>query len=117
MRKLIVVTAAVLAAVVVFLLGSLPPRPLHLSLDGVDGDLRRRTITGAYHIHTSRSDGADPKPLVAAAAARAGLTFAIFADHGDGTRAPEAPAYIDGVLCIDAVEISTDAIAGAGRSR
>lgn len=103
-----IVTAAIVAAVVVFLLGSLPPTPLRLSLEGVDGDLRRRTITGAYHIHTSRSDGADPKPLVAAAAARAGLSFAIFADHGDGTRAPESPAYIDGVLCIDAVEISTN---------
>jgi hypothetical protein len=31
----------------------------------------------------------------------------IFTDHGDGTRPPDAPAYIDGVLCVDAVEIST----------
>lgn len=81
---------------------------MRLPLDEVDEDLRRRTIAGAYHIHTTRSDGADAKPAVASAAASAGLTFAIFADHSDGTRAPEPPVYIDGVLCIDAVEISTN---------
>jgi hypothetical protein len=108
MRKVIIATAAVLAAVVFFVAGVLPPQPARLSLDGVDGDLRRRTVTGAYHIHTTRSDGADTKPLVAAAAARAGLTFAIFADHGDGTRAPEPPTYVEGVLCLDAAEISTN---------
>ena len=32
----------------------------------------------------------------------------IFTDHSDGTRAPEAPRYAHGVLCIDAVEVSTD---------
>jgi hypothetical protein len=31
----------------------------------------------------------------------------ITTDHGDGTRVPDAPAYRSGVLCIDAVEIST----------
>lgn len=108
MRKVILLTAAVLAAVIFFVVGTLPPQPIRLPLDGVDEDLRRRTVAGAYHIHTTRSDGADTKPLVAAAAARAGLRFAIFADHGDGTRAPEPPAYIDGVLCLDAAEISTN---------
>jgi hypothetical protein len=28
-------------------------------------------------------------------------------DHGDGTRTPDPPAYLDGVLCLDGVEIST----------
>ena len=45
---------------------------------------------------------------VAAAAARAGLKFIILTDHGDGTRPPDPPAYIDGVLVLDGVEISTD---------
>jgi hypothetical protein len=107
-RKLIVVTAAVLAAVVFFLFGSLPPRPVRLPLDSVAAEIQRRTVSGAYHIHTTRSDGADARPAIAAAAARAGLRFAIFTDHGDATRPPEPPAYIDGVLCIDAVEISTN---------
>lgn len=108
MRKLLVVTAAVLAAVIAFVLAVLPPNPIRLSLEGADPDLVRRTIRGAYHIHTSRSDGADVKPAIAAAAARAGLQFAIFADHGDGTRPADPPAYIEGVLCLDAVEISTN---------
>jgi hypothetical protein len=48
------------------------------------------------------------KRAVAAAAARAGLQFAIFSDHGDGTRPADPPEYIDGVLCLDGVEISTN---------
>ncbi len=45
---------------------------------------------------------------VAAAAARAGLTFVIVTDHGDATRTAEPPRYRQGVLSIDAVEISTE---------
>ena len=41
------------------------------------------------------------------AAARAGLKFVVFTDHGDATATPEPPAYRSGVLCLDAVEIST----------
>ena len=35
------------------------------------------------------------------------MRFVIFTDHGNGTEAPIAPAYIDDVLCIHGVEIST----------
>jgi hypothetical protein len=59
------------------------------------------------HVHTVTSDGSGTPEEVAAAAARAGLNFVIFTDHGDGTRAPDPPAYRSGVLCLDAVEIST----------
>jgi hypothetical protein len=45
---------------------------------------------------------------IAAAAARAGLQFVVFTDHGDGVREPDVPRYLRGVLCIDAVEISTE---------
>jgi hypothetical protein len=107
-RNLFFMAAAVVAAAVFFLLATLPPSPFSVSLDGVDRDLLHRTIRGAYHIHTTRSDGAESKAAIATAAARAGLQFAIFTDHGDGTRAPDPPAYIDGVLCIDGVEISTN---------
>ena len=64
--------------------------------------MQRRTVAGAYHVHTTRSDGAADKAAIAAAAARAGLKFVILTDHGDGTRQPDPPQYIDGVLCIDA---------------
>lgn len=66
-----------------------------------------RTLRGAFHIHTTRSDGALDKRTIAAAAGRAGMAFAIFTDHGDSTRPPDPPVYIGEVLCIDAVEIST----------
>lgn len=65
-------------------------------------------VRGAIHVHTTRSDGSGDPGAVAAAAARAGLNFVIFTDHGDATREPDPPRYVEGVLCIDAVEISTE---------
>lgn len=64
-------------------------------------------VRGAYHIHTTRSDGSGTPGEVAAAAARAGLQFVILTDHGDGTRTPDAPSYRSGVLILDAVELNT----------
>jgi hypothetical protein len=66
------------------------------------------SLPGAFHVHTNRSDGRSSPDEVAAAAARAGLRFLVFTDHGDGTRAPEPPTYRSGVLCLDGVEITTD---------
>jgi hypothetical protein len=68
-----------------------------------------QVVRGAYHIHTNRSDGSGSPDDVAAAAARAALQFVILTDHGDGTRAPDPPAYRHGVLTIDAVELNTTA--------
>jgi len=65
------------------------------------------TVRGAYHIHSTASDGTGSLDEIAAAAARAGLQFVIVTDHGDATRVPEAPRYRSGVLCIEAVEINT----------
>jgi hypothetical protein len=103
--------AAVLAASVVFgllfVLFVLPPRTVPLD-SSTWRDVSARTVAGAYHIHTSRSDGAADRATIAQAASRAGLRFVILTDHGDGTRPLDPPAYLHGVLCIDAVEISTD---------
>jgi hypothetical protein len=66
------------------------------------------SVRGVVHVHTRRSDGTGTVAEVARAAARAGLQFVILSDHGDAARNPEPPAYHDGVLVIDAVEISTD---------
>jgi hypothetical protein len=107
MRKALVVTAAIVAAVIFFLLMTLPPRPVAVT-PAVDPGLQRRTMGGAYHVHSTRSDGSADKDAIAAAASHAGLTFVIFTDHGDGMRPPDPPAYLHGVLCLDAVEISTD---------
>lgn len=62
---------------------------------------------GALHVHTTRSDGSGTPEDVADAAARAGLSFVILSDHGDGTREPLPPVYRSGVLLVDGVEIST----------
>jgi len=107
MRKVVIVTAAVLAAVLVSLLVTLPPGPSAAS-PAFDDALLASTIPGAYHVHSTVSDGTASRDEIAAAAARAGLRFLVFTDHGDGTRVPDPPRYAHGVLCIDAVEISTN---------
>ena len=71
-------------------------------------DIAARTVSGAYHVHSARSDGHGDRARIAAAAAKAGLKFVILTDHGDGTRPPDPPEYVNGVLVLDAVEISTD---------
>ena len=103
LRTVLIATAALGAAVASFLLLTLPPSAVLL-----DGALPGTWATGAYHIHTVRSDGTGTIPEIAAAAAEAGLQFIILTDHGDGTRPPDPPTYHHGVLCIDAVEIGTD---------
>lgn len=107
-RRLLLTVAVLVAAAVIVFLATLPPTPFRVPLDAVDRSLLERTVRGAYHVHTTQSDGAGDRAAVAAAAARAGLQFVIFTDHGDGTRRPAPPAYVDGVLCLDGVEISTD---------
>ena len=101
MKRLLVVTAALVAAVVLLIVVSLPQRRLELTGGGDS------TIGGILHVHTNRSDGLSSPDEVAAAAARAGLKFLVFTDHGDATRAPDPPTYRSGVLCLDGVEIST----------
>jgi hypothetical protein len=99
-RALAAVTVLVAVTAVLAVL-SLPPATL--VLDG-SGD---SAVPGVIHVHTNRSDGASSPEEVAAAAARAGLSFVVFTDHGTGARTPDSPVYRSGVLCLDAVEIST----------
>jgi hypothetical protein len=100
-KKLVLMTAALVAAVAVWIAFTIPPRPIPLAAP-TDG-----TIPGILHIHTGRSDGLSGPDEIAAAAARAGLKFLVFTDHGDATRKPDPPQYRAGVLCLDGVEIST----------
>jgi hypothetical protein len=101
-KRFLLATAALAAAVVVFTLAELPRRPIALDASWSDG-----TVPGVLHIHTNRSDGLSTPDEIASAAAQAGLKFLVFTDHGDATRLPDPPAYRAGVLCIDGVEIST----------
>lgn len=100
LRRTILLAAAVLAAAL--FISTAPPAPTLID----PTTTAATTVRGAFHIHTTRSDGTLVKAEVAAAARRAGLQFAIFTDHGDGSDALDPPAYIDDVLCIDGVEIS-----------
>jgi len=101
MQRFLLVMAAFVAAICIFAGLTLPPRrrPLVAFSDG--------TVAGILHIHTTRSDGRGTPAEIAAAAARAGVSFIVFTDHGDATRTPDPPVYRSGVLCLDAVEIST----------
>jgi len=96
------VAAVLVAAAVAFIASTLPPKRLTLADSDPD-----RTVPGVIHVHSSRSDGRGTPDEIAQAAAQAGLKFVVITDHGDGTRTPEPPAYRSGVLCLDAVEIST----------
>jgi hypothetical protein len=102
------VWASVAVAVVLVVAGTLaglPPQPRVVA--GAAWRPALAEVRGVFHIHTRRSDGTGTMDDVASAAKRAGLQFVIVTDHGDGTRPPDPPAYRFGVLCIDAVEIST----------
>ncbi len=107
LRRLVAATLAGLAALFAWVWLTLPPRTQAVDLGGWPPDTSPPTARGVFHVHSDRSDGSASVDDIAAAAARAGLEFVIFTDHGDGTRTPDPPVYRAGVLCIDAVEIST----------
>lgn len=111
--------AAVVAAVLIAAgLVLLPPNPA--TAPAPVWPQSAAEVRGVFHVHTVRSDGTGTVEEVAKAAAQAGLRFVILTDHGDATRQPDPPAYRSGVLCIDAVEISTTgghyAAIGLGRA-
>ncbi|HSM93567.1 MAG TPA: PHP domain-containing protein [Anaeromyxobacteraceae bacterium] len=60
---------------------------------------------GAWHVHTTRSDGRGTLDEVVRAARAAGLQFVVVADHNALT--PAEAGYRDGVLVIEATEISS----------
>ena len=103
MKRVILAAAAIGAAAAVWIALTLPPARFELP----QHPDQAAVVPGVFHVHTNRSDGRSSPEIVAAAAARAGLKFVIFTDHGDGAAKPAPPAYYDGVLCIDGVEIST----------
>ena len=107
MRRVTLTAAAILAAVFLWFVLTLPPRPA-AAAGQVEESLRRVTMAGAVHVHSTRSDGSEDVEAIAAAASRAGLRFLVVTDHGDATRPPDPPAYRSGVLVLEAVEISTN---------
>ena len=57
-------------------------------------------LRGAYHVHTTASDGRGTLAEVARAAREAGLHFIVVTDHN--LRVPDRPEYLDGVLVVPA---------------
>jgi hypothetical protein len=102
-RRILIRLAAAALAVAAAILLLLPPARVALPA----GTRDPRVVAGALHLHTTRSDGGGTPEDVAAAASMAGLNFIVLTDHGDGTRAPDPPAWRAGVLVLDGVEIST----------
>jgi hypothetical protein len=85
---------------------TLPPRSAALRVPALAaGD--PPVVRGVYHVHSKASDGTGSLEDIAGAARRAGLRFVILTDHGDAFHRPLPPRYVAGVLCIEAVEIST----------
>jgi hypothetical protein len=62
-------------------------------------------LRGAWHVHTTRSDGRGTLAEVVAAARDAGLQFVVVSDHEALT--PEEEGWHGGVLVVEATEVST----------
>jgi hypothetical protein len=62
-------------------------------------------LRGAFHVHTTRSDGRGTLDEVVRAAKAAGLDFIVVTDHN--VLAPEDGGYRDGVLVVVGTEAST----------
>lgn len=61
-------------------------------------------VAGAYHVHSTQSDGDGSVEEIAAAARSVGLSFVVLTDHN----VPPQPArWVDGVLMIFGTELST----------
>ena len=87
---------------------TLPDPPLINEKNSVSSEQTATSVvSGAFHVHTTRSDGSGTIEEIAGAAARAGLSFVIITDHGDGTRPPDPPRYYGEVLLLDGLEVST----------
>ena len=96
-------TAAGMVAVLLFVFWTLPDNPIQIEATRPDDT----TYRGVFHVHSVESDGGGTAEEIAEAARGADLDFVILTDHGDGTKTTP-PLYIDDVLILNGVEISTD---------
>ena len=66
-------------------------------------------VEGAYHIHTTLSDGLKSPEAVAKIAARSSLDFIFLTDHGNPNReAPNSEGWRAGVLVLAGSELNTN---------
>jgi hypothetical protein len=99
--------AIVLAPVVLLLVhwARLLTMPLPVGFATPEADpTAGHVVSGAFHVHTTASDGRADVDTVARAAAAAGLDFVMLADHNIE---PPAPDRRHGVVLVPGVELST----------
>ncbi len=96
-------TAAGMVAVLLFVFWTSPDNPIQIETARPDDT----TYRGVFHVHSTESDGGGTVEEIAEAARGADLDFVVLTDHGDGTN-PTPPRYIDDVLILAGVEISTN---------
>ncbi len=105
-RLAIALAVALLAYVLAFALGALRVKyPMPSATATAFDPPAAGEIRGAFHIHSTLSDGRGTPAQIARAARAAGLQFIIMTDHN--LRALTEPAYEAGVLVISGVELST----------
>ncbi len=99
------VALAPLAYVLLFALGGLFVRYPPVVRQGSSARSAVRDIRGAFHVHSTLSDGRGTPSEIAGAAKDAGLNFLVMTDHN--LRTLSKPAFEQGVLVISGVELST----------
>lgn len=108
LRGVVAKTFKALLGVVVLLLGYaglFTVRSSFLEYPLIEGEMTQ--LRGAYHVHTTLSDGRATPEHVARLAAAAGLSFVILTDHN--VKVITGPKYEAGVLLIYGTELSTPA--------
>ncbi|MEN9798915.1 MAG: hypothetical protein RL653_2611 [Pseudomonadota bacterium] len=74
-------------------------------LRGASPPGQMRQVRGAWHVHSTASDGRGTEAEIAAAAAEAGLAFVVLTDHNPTSLPP--PRFESGVLLLSGAELST----------
>src|SRR6266849_6770150 len=105
-RFLLALVAAFCAYVLLFSFAALFVKyPVALERQAGRNTGSAREIRGAFHIHSTLSDGRATPSQIARAAKKAGLQFIVMTDHNLVTLTE--PTFEDGVLVISGVELST----------
>jgi len=99
------VALAPLAYVLLFALGGLFVRYPPVVRQGGSPQSAVRDIRGAFHVHSTLSDGQGTPSEIARAAKDAGLQFVVMTDHN--LRTLPKSSFEQGVLIISGVELST----------
>jgi hypothetical protein len=105
MRRVVIALALLAGAWIAFGLSARRAREARADQVGALGAAGGAEVRGAWHVHTTASDGRGSLDEVVRAAREAGLRFVVVTDHN--LRVPERAEYRDDVLVVPATEAST----------